>query len=87
MEQRTCRTCIYYRQHYSLNQRQIFQVYCGHCTNQRTKTKRPDSKACENYTQVKQGEEPFVTKEYLSKALLEYMLSMDLLPEIHEISD
>ena len=29
----------------------------------------------------------FVTKEYLSKALLEYMLHLELLPQINDVED
>lgn len=82
MEQSTCATCKYYRQHYTFDQRRIFQVYCGHCTYARAKRKKPDSTACECYTAVEPEAKPFVTKEYLSKALLEYMLQLELLPEI-----
>lgn len=85
MKQNTCNTCVHYRQHYAFDQRKIFRVYCGHCTYLKAKTKKPDSKVCENYMQTDPNEEAFVTREYLSKALLEYMLKLELLPEIHEI--
>lgn len=85
MNQNTCNTCTHYRQHYTFDQRKIFRVYCGHCTYQKVKTKRPDSKACENYMHSDPSEKTFVTKEYLSKALLEYMLELELLPEIQDI--
>ncbi len=85
MNQNTCKTCVNYRQHYAFNQRKIFQVYCGHCTYPKVKTKRPDAKACENYMQSTPDQDAFVTKEYLSKALLEYVLKLELLPKIHDI--
>ena len=85
MNQNTCNTCVHYRQHYALDQGKIFRVYCGHCTYQKVKTKRPDSKACENYMPSDPDEKAFVTREYLSKVLLEYMLKLELLPEIHDI--
>ena len=84
MDQKTCKTCVHYRQHYAFNQRMIFQVYCGHCTYPKIKSKRPDTKACAHYSHSNLNEEAFVTKEYLSKALLEYMLKLELLPEIHD---
>ena len=84
MDQKTCSTCVYYRQHYVFDQRKIFRIYCGHCTYQKPKIKRPDSKICEKYMQSAPDKEAFVTKEYLSKALLEYMLKLDLLPEIQD---
>ena len=80
-----CNTCEYYRQHYVLDDHHIFQVHCGHCTFSRVKGKKPDSRSCENYKPSDFDETAFATKEYLSKALLEYVLSLDLLPEIHTI--
>ena len=85
MDNLFCNTCAYYRQHYTFDHRKLFRVYCGHCTDQKVKTKRPDAKACKNYTPSDPDEKPFVTKEYLSKALLTYMLQLELLPEIHDI--
>ena len=87
MTQNTCSTCVHYLQHYTFNQRKIFRIHCGHCTYQTPKTKRPVAKACENYMPSVPGETPFVSKEYLSKALLEYMLKLDLLPQIHDIEN
>ena len=85
MEQNTCKSCVHYRQHYALNQRKIFRVHCGHCTYLKVKTKRPDAKGCEHYQQTELDEAAFVSKEYLSKALLDYMMSLDLLPEIGDL--
>lgn len=86
MDNNFCNTCAHYRQHYTFDNRKIFRVYCGHCTYQKFKRKRPDSKACDNYLLSESVEETFVTKEYLSKALLEYMLRLELLPEIYDIA-
>lgn len=87
MNQNTCNTCAHYRQHYAFDQRKIFQVYCGHCAHAKAKTRRPDSKTCENYIQTEPDEMAFVTKEYLSKVLLEYVLRLELLPEIQDIGN
>ncbi len=84
MDQNTCNTCAYYRRHYTFDQRKIFRVYCGHCSFQRPKRKRPDTKACENYAFAEPDENAFASKEYLSKALLEYMFNLDILPEIYD---
>ena len=80
MNQNTCNTCVYYRQHYSFDQRKIFRVYCGHCTFLKVKRKNPDSKSCENYIPSDPDEAAFATKAYLSKALLEYVLGLEVLP-------
>lgn len=85
MQKNTCSTCAYYHQHYAFDQRKIFRVHFGHCTNQRVKAKRPDSEICGNYMRAEPDETAFVTKEYLSKELLEYMMKLELLPEIHNV--
>ena len=84
MDEKTCRSCHYFRQHYTLDKRKIFRVYCGHCTFARAKRKRPDAKACENFIAGSPQADGFATKEYLSKELLEYLLRLELLPEIDE---
>ena len=85
MEGNTCNTCEHYRHHYTLDQRKIFRVYCGHCTYGRAKAKKPHTKVCEHYVYADIEETLFVSKEYLSKSLLEYVLKMELLPEICDI--
>ena len=84
MEEKQCKDCQHFMQHLSLDKRRLFRVYCGHCTFSRVKRKLPDSKACENYIAGSPPEEAFATKEYLSKELLQYILSLDLLPEIED---
>jgi len=83
MNQNKCETCTYYCQHYGFYNEKLFKIYCGHCTRFRIKNKKPDSESCENYVQANPLENYFATKEYLSKALLDYILGMELLPEIH----
>jgi len=82
MEKQYCRNCKYYRQHYALDQRKIFRVYCGHCTAYPRKKKRPDAAACAQFISAPQDENAFATKEYLSKELLQYVLQLELLPKI-----
>ncbi len=84
MKQNLCGNCVHYQQHYTFDQRKIFRVFCGHCTYLKVKTKRPYAKGCEHYQENVCGEDVFVSKEYLSKKLLEYMLKLDLLPEIYD---
>ncbi len=87
MSTNMCNTCVYYQQHYAFDKRRIFRVYCGHCTFLKGKRKKPDSNVCENYVPAEPDEAAFATKEYLSKTLLEYVLSLELLPEIDKIDD
>ena len=84
MENNQCKNCAYFRQHYALDRRKIFRIYCGHCTLQTPKTKRPDTLACGSFVPTLPDESAFVTKEYLSKELLRYLLQLELLPPIEE---
>ncbi len=84
MNQTACNSCKYFKQHYTLDERTMFRVYCGHCTYHRVRPKQPDAKICKNYIQKEPDETAFVSKEYLSKRFLEYMLSLKLLPTIKD---
>lgn len=84
MDQSTCSSCVHFRQHYTFDNKKIFRVYCGHCMNGKSKTKKPDAKACEQYVEREPDEAAIVSKEYLSHALLEYMMKLELLPEIED---
>lgn len=85
MKETQCQNCQYYLQHYTINNRKIFRVYCGHCTFHRPKTRKPDAAACENFIPGSPQEETFADKEYLSKELIQYMIRLELLPEIKEL--
>ena len=84
MKENHCKHCRYFIQHYALIENRMIQVYCGHCTRKTPKTKRPDGKACEHFQQGEKDIDQFVSKEYLSKKLLDKVMSMELLPEIKE---
>lgn len=84
MEDKQCKDCCYFLQHYTFDNKKIFRVFCGHCTRNAPKHKRPYTKGCDQFAPRPENENPFVSKEYLSKELLRYMLSLELLPEIHE---
>ena len=77
-----CKDCSYFLQHYTFDARKIFRVYCGHCTMGKPKQKLPDAKACKKFIPGPGQEAAFVSKEYLSKELLQYVLNLELLPEI-----
>ena len=82
MDSNQCKTCKYFLQHYTLRPDKLIEVHRGHCTYLRASQKLPDSKACKNYVPRKPMEDAFVSKEYLSKALLQKVLCMALLPEV-----
>ena len=84
MENNCCRECEHFYQHYAMDQRKIFRVYCGHCMLDRARKKRPDTIACEHFVAAPPDEEAFATKEYLSRELVQYLLNLDLLPTIQD---
>lgn len=85
MEGKYCKTCTHFRQHYGLDRERIFRVFCGHCVLlRRVRKKNPDTVACDNYAPAQSREDAFATKEFLSKELLQYMMSLDLLPQIED---
>lgn len=84
---KTCNDCKYYIRHYGLIDGRIFRIYCGHCTYHKLKTKKPDKKACENFKKGITNEKNFVNEEYLSKKLLDRVLSIKLLPKIEDLQE
>lgn len=88
MEDKYCQSCIFFRQHYSLDEERLFLVYCGHCSKSvrsgRKRNIKPDTPACEQYFPTDSPKNTFVTREYLNKRLLEYVLALPLLPEIEK---
>jgi hypothetical protein len=87
MSEKICQNCQYYRQHYGISGGRIYKVFCGHCTAGKLKVKRPWTKCCTNYIYAPPAEDAFVSKEYLSKALLQRVLNMELLPPIENGED
>lgn len=83
-EKAFCKHCQFYHQHYALNNRRFFRVFCGYCTHGRPKTKRPDASACEHFILGVPNTDAFASREFLSKELLKYVLNLELLPEIEE---
>ena len=81
MNEPECKDCQYFIQHYGLDNRRLYRIFCGHCIFRKTRTKQPDAHACEHFLPAPPVN-TFVTKEYLSKELLQYVLNLDLLPEI-----
>ena len=81
MTENKCRECKYFMQHYGLDGGELFKLHCGHCRHIRAKRRQPDSKACDNFERTAEKEQ-FVTKQYLTKELLRWVLEMELLPDI-----
>ena len=86
MAKQYCKDCVHFLQHYALSGGKLYRVYCGHCTLQRAKRRRPDADACDAFVYAAPDEDAFVTREYLSKELLRYVCSLELLPPIETLS-
>lgn len=87
MKEKQCRHCKYYQRHYIFSEGQLIGIYCGHCMHAKRKRIVPDRQACDQFELGDPDAEMFVRKEYLSKRILEYALSLELLPEICDEED
>ena len=87
MNDKTCQTCLHFHQHYTLKCGKLLRVFYGHCVFPTAKPKRPFSKACENYIYCLPDEDAYADKKYLTKEMLKYLLSLELLPQIEDISN
>ena len=84
MKNQTCKECDHFIQHYGLKKEKLYPIYLGHCCATRMRRRTPDAEACEHFVQRQEGD-IYVTKEYLTKALLDRVLNMELFPEILEL--
>ena len=85
MEEKTCAMCAHYFQHYTLTERGLVGVCCGHCGVSVQRKPTPDRKSCDDFLPGgKDRKELFASKQYLTKKLLQHVLDMELLPEIAE---
>ena len=84
MDGMACCNCDHYIRHYALKGGRLYRVHCGHCTYTRVRRKQPDTPACENFREGEPDDKAFVSKHYLTKELLRFVLEMELLPEIEE---
>ena len=84
MDNQTCQNCRYFYQHYGLDNKGFFRLHCGHCAHPHLRNRKPYQKACAEFAQGESKENAFVSKTYLSKAILEWITQLELLPEIRE---
>ena len=85
MDSNRCGCCSYFQQHYAINKNgKLFRVCCGQCLFNRAKARRPDAKICDNFLQGGSDTSRFATTTYLTKELLQYVLSLPLFPEIED---
>ena len=82
MEEKTGESCEFFMQHYGMRGGRVFWIHCGHCTFSKVFKTRPDKKACAHYVPGESDRDGFVSKEYLRKELLQYMMKLEIMPEI-----
>ena len=86
IQREICRNCKFFMQHYILDNGQFKWINAGHCIKLKLRNKQAYSKICEHYEYQEPVEDRYVDQEYLSKELLQRVLTMDLLPKM-EIED
>lgn len=84
MTEKTCQSCHHFIQHYGIFDGIVRKIYCGHCTHPKHQSKRPDRKACADYAADPSQTGTLVTKRFLTKELLTYVLNLDLWPDDQE---
>lgn len=52
MEEKTCKTCAHFVQHYRKAKRGYWPVAWGHCTTPRIKPRYDDHPACQHYREA-----------------------------------
>ena len=82
MPKEMCRNCRFFIQHYILNNGKLRWVNYGHCIQGRFRNREAYGKICEHYEYQAPVEDGYADREYLSKELLQKVLSMELLPQL-----
>ena len=49
MEEKTCKTCKHFLQHYVRVRSKYMETACGHCIHPRLKSREPEMPACARY--------------------------------------
>ena len=85
MSEMHCKDCIHFRQHYILDNQSCTAVNCGHCIHPQVKHRKPDTPACTHFIcREAPAELPnrHASIHYLTTEVLEYILSLELPPEV-----
>ena len=78
-----CKDCIYFVQHYKIDKARIFRVACGHCINKKGNGQiRKTDKICDCYTERDSASEK---KEQLKSAAEYLSFIADKVNELTEI--
>ena len=85
MEEKICRHCKHFHQHYVINTQMCIAINCGHCVYPRIKHMRAEKQACKHFTEREAPQElPDRSKvtHFLTTEFLEHVMSYELPPEI-----
>ena len=87
MSEEVCADCVHFRQHYILDEQSCMTVNCGHCVHSRLKGREPTHRACKAFEL--RAQPPSIPNRnhvirFLTTQVLEYILSLDLPPEIKQ---
>ena len=74
----TCKYCTHFVQHYGIFDGKLRPIFCGHCLLERKKNRKPYTPICDQFEQGTLIDDKMVTKEYLTKKLLQHILDMEL---------
>lgn len=87
MEDKICKNCARFYQHYILCKDCCKAINCGHCTYGTPKTRKPDKAACEHF-EFKDHSAGLPNRqeviEFLTTDFLKKMMEKPLPPEIKE---
>ena len=87
MSKPTCKTCLYFHQHYTLKGGKLLRIFCGHCIFPKVKHKDPHTQACDHYTPGDADENAFASKKYLTKEMIRQLFEMEFLPQIDDCTE
>ena len=80
----TCKQCTHYVQHYGIFDGKLRPIFCGHCLLNHKKNRKPYKPICDQFEQATAVDDEMVTKEYLTKKLLQHILDMELWKSVEE---
>ena len=85
MEEKICKQCEHFHQHYVIDKQTCIAINCGHCVFPRIKHMRAGKEACKHFAE---REVPLELPDrrkvahFLTTEFLEHVMSFELPPEV-----
>lgn len=73
-----CGNCARYVQHFAIFDGRLTKIVCGHCMDKKRKKTEQEMIACEEFVAGESVDNKMVRREYLTKELLQKVLSLEL---------